>query len=127
MESIQPLSKLSVLEAAGRLSSHTVSTPVLTSTAIDRSYQTSLFFKGEHLQHTGSFKFRGAMNAALLAKEAGEVATLCTHSSGNHGAALAEAGRILGFDVKVVMPKGANAIKVNAVRRAGGRGYLVCS
>ena len=43
-----------------------------------------------------------------------------THSSGNHGAALAEAGRILGFDVKVVMPKGANAIKVNAVRRAGG-------
>ena len=39
------------------------------------------------------------MNAALLAKEAGEVGTLCTHSSGNHGAALAEAGRILGFDV----------------------------
>ena len=120
MESIRPLSKLSVLEAAGRLSSHTVSTPVLTSSAIDRSYQTSLFFKGEHLQHTGSFKFRGAMNAALLAREAGEVGTLCTHSSGNHGAALAEAGRILGFDVKVVMPRGANAIKVNAVRRAGG-------
>ena len=48
MDSIQPLSKLCVLEAAGRLSSHILSTPVLSSTAIDRSYQTTLFFKGEH-------------------------------------------------------------------------------
>ena len=104
MESLQPLSKLSVLEAAGRLSSHIVSTPVLTSTAIDRSYQTTLFFKGEHLQHTGSFKFRGAMNAALLAKEAGEVGTLCTHSSGNHAQALAYTAKQLNIPAYIVMP-----------------------
>ena len=57
----------------------------------------SLFFKCEHLQKVGAFKARGATNAVLSLDD--EVATLgvCTHSSGNHAAALARAAALRGI------------------------------
>jgi threonine dehydratase len=77
-----------------------------------------LFFKCECLQRCGAFKFRGASNAiACLAPGEDAVAT---HSSGNHGAALALAARLRGVKAHVVMPRTAPACKRAAVLAYGG-------
>ena len=76
-----------------------------------------VFFKAEGLQRTGSFKARGAMNAALQTR----APVLATHSSGNHGAALAYAAQSLGRKAVVVMPEGASLAKCEAVLRYGAQ------
>lgn len=93
-------------------------TPVMTSRVLDEVTGASVFFKCEHLQETGSFKLRGASHAvSLLAADCPGVAT---HSSGNHGAALARAASLRGFRAEIVVPEGAVACKVNNIRRHGG-------
>jgi len=72
------------------------------------------------LQRTGSFKFRGASNAVARLREAGIRGDVATHSSGNHGSALALAARMDGRTAHVVMPDNASALKVDAVQRNGG-------
>lgn len=86
----------------------------------------SLFFKCENLQRTGSFKIRGALNAARTFVENLESdnnkatdEALVTHSSGNHGAALALAGREVGRRVIVVVPEGAPEAKKANIARYG--------
>ena len=78
-----------VLAAAARIAPHASVTPVLRSRTLDALAGAQLAFKAEHLQRGGAFKFRGACNAvwSLDADRAG--AGVVTHSSGNHGAALA--------------------------------------
>jgi threonine dehydratase len=107
------------LEAARqRILSQVVRTPVMRSEALDRHFGCSLHFKCEQLQVTGSFKFRGASHAvALLPDDARGVAT---HSSGNHGAALARAARARGLLAHIVMPENAVRFKVEAVKANGG-------
>lgn len=74
-------------------------------------------FKLEHLQHTGSFKVRGAFNSLLSAPvpAAGVVAA----SGGNHGAAVAYAARALGHPAKVFVPEFAGPAKIGLIRRSG--------
>lgn len=94
-------------------------TPVVRSSRMDAELGCSLFFKCENLQHTGSFKYRGASNAVRsLDASTGAVAT---HSSGNHGAALAEAATKAGIDAHIVVPRGAVPAKVTAIRSYGGQ------
>jgi threonine dehydratase len=94
-------------------------TPVLSSASIDGEAGASLHFKAEHLQKTGAFKARGACNA-VLSLDAGEaVRGVVTHSSGNHGAALAYAAAKRGIPAWVVMPENAPAVKQANVRRFG--------
>ncbi len=96
-----------------------LTTPVMTSDVLDEVTGARLFFKCEQLQRTGSFKLRGASHAvSLLADDCPGVAT---HSSGNHGAALACAAWQRGFRAEIAMPEGAVADKVDNVRRHGGR------
>jgi len=114
------INRTDVLAARDRLRSRVHATPILRSDYLDRRLKLSMHFKAEHLQHTGSFKFRGAMNAVRLLKKSGFEGTICTHSSGNHGAALARAGRLEGYAVTVVMPEGANRLKVQSVVDEGG-------
>ncbi|MBY6204709.1 pyridoxal-phosphate dependent enzyme [Halomonas denitrificans] len=95
-----------------------VRTPVLVDPALDELTGGQLFFKAEHLQRTGSFKFRGASFA--VARLAEGVQGVATHSSGNHGAALAAAARARGLGAHVVMPENAVRTKVEAVREHGG-------
>ncbi|MGA1103144.1 MAG: threonine ammonia-lyase [Pseudomonadales bacterium] len=114
------MNRTDVVSARERLRSSVHATPVLRSEYLDRRLKLSLHFKAEHLQHTGSFKFRGAMNAVNLLKTSGFEGTICTHSSGNHGAALARAGRLAGYAVTVVMPMGANRLKAQSVVDEGG-------
>jgi len=105
--------------AAGRVAPHLHRTPVVRSATFDREIGATIFFKCENLQKVGAFKARGAVNAILLLDEAAAGRGVITHSSGNHGAALAFAASIRGIPCTVVMPEGAPAIKVEAVRGYG--------
>jgi threonine dehydratase len=104
-----------VLAASQRISRLSRVTPILTSASLDALAGTSLYFKNEGQQRSGAFKFRGASNAALQASGA----TVATHSSGNHGAALALAARLLGKRCVVVVPEGASLPKVAAIEAYG--------
>jgi len=96
-------------------------TPVLNEPGLDTALNCRLFCKCEHLQYTGAFKFRGASNAVARLREAGISGDVATHSSGNHGAALALAARLDGRTAHVVMPENASPLKIEAVRRFGGQ------
>jgi threonine dehydratase len=110
-----------VREAAERLRPHVHLTPVLTSRTLDARCGGSVFLKCENFQRVGAFKFRGAMNALLQLDDAARAAGVVTHSSGNHGQALAAAGQLLGVPVCVVMPHTAPAVKRAAVEGYGAR------
>ena len=108
-----------IREAAARIAPHVHRTPVMTCAAIDAEIGASLFFKCEHLQRVGAFKARGACNAVFSLDEAMAARGVVTHSSGNHGAALAYAARRRGIPAWVVMPDNAPAVKQANVRRFG--------
>lgn len=105
--------------AAQRISSYIHHTPVLTNRTIDRLAGADVVFKCENLQKVGAFKIRGATNAvfALCADEAAR--GVATHSSGNHGAALAQAAAWRGIKATVVMPSDAPEIKKQALAHYG--------
>jgi threonine dehydratase len=79
----------------------------------------TVLVKPEPLQRTGSFKLRGATNAALLLDPSARRAGVVTHSSGNHGQAVAAASHMLGMPALIAMPQDAPAIKVESTRRWG--------
>ena len=98
-----------VLAAAARIGPHAHATPVLRSRSLDALAGCELYFKAEHLQRSGSFKFRGACNAVWSLDDTQAARGVVTHSSGNHGAALALAARTRGIACHVVVPEGAVA------------------
>lgn len=110
-----------VLAAARRMAPYVHRTPVLTSRSIDDLVGAPVHFKCENFQRSGSFKLRGAVSAVTADLEAARRHGVVTHSSGNHGAALALAGRLLDVDVTVVMPETASTFKRRAVVRYGAR------
>jgi threonine dehydratase len=98
-------------EAARRLDGVALRTPLLTSAALDAMAGGRVFLKAETLQHTGSFKFRGAYNrlaAIPLEQRAGGVVAF---SSGNHAQGVAAAARLLGMPSVIVMPSDAPRAK----------------
>lgn len=109
-----------VAAAADRIGSRLVRTPVMTSAAFDRRSGRRAFLKCENLQQGGAFKYRGALNAILPLALAGNVAAVVTHSSGNHGTAVALAAKVCGLDAYVVVPKNAARAKVANIEQAGG-------
>jgi len=108
-----------VLAAAARIAPHAHATPVLRSRGIDAMAGCSLHFKAEPLQRAGAFKFRGACNAVWSLDEATAARGVVTHSSGNHGGALALAARTRGIACHVVVPEGAVAAKIAAIEGYG--------
>ena len=108
-----------VRQAMARIRPHVHRTPVLTSESLSRMAGADLFFKCENLQRIGAFKTRGAFNAVLTMPAADRGAGVVTHSSGNHGAALALAARETGTPAWVVVPDTAPAIKRAAIERLG--------
>ncbi len=90
-------------------------TPVLTSQSINQIVDAELFFKCENFQKVGAFKFRGACNSVLALSDEEAKKGVCTHSSGNHAAALALAARMRGIPAYIVMPENAPEIKKKAV------------
>lgn len=108
-----------LLAAAARIAPHAHATPVLRSRGLDALTGCELYFKAEHLQRAGAFKFRGACNAVFGLDEAQAAAGVVTHSSGNHGAALALAARLRGIACHVVVPEGTLRSKVAAIEAYG--------
>ncbi|HEY5780990.1 MAG TPA: pyridoxal-phosphate dependent enzyme [Lysobacter sp.] len=108
-----------VLAAAARIAPHAHVTPVLRSHTLDALAGCELHFKAEQLQRAGAFKFRGACNAVWSLSDEDAARGVVTHSSGNHGAALALAARTRGIACHVVVPEGAVAAKLAAIEAYG--------
>ncbi|MFV0375694.1 MAG: pyridoxal-phosphate dependent enzyme [Mangrovibacterium sp.] len=96
-------------------------TPVLSSGTLNRILNCELHFKCENLQKVGAFKFRGACNAVFSLSDADATRGVCTHSSGNHAAALSLAAAMRGIPAYIVMPRTAPSIKKEAVQSYGGQ------
>ncbi|MBN2173437.1 MAG: pyridoxal-phosphate dependent enzyme [Bacteroidales bacterium] len=110
----------SILKASKRIEKYIHRTPVLTSENIDQLTNSRLFFKCENFQKAGAFKSRGALNAvfSLTVEELNR--GVCTHSSGNHAAALARAAGLRNTKAFIVMPNNSSKVKINAVKHYGG-------
>ena len=110
-----------VQAAAQRIAGRAHRTPVATCATIDRLTGRRVFFKCEHLQKVGAFKFRGACNAVMKLPEELAARGVVTHSSGNHAQAVALAARMRGIEAHIVMPSNALAVKRRAVEEYGGQ------
>ena len=108
-----------ILAAAARIAPHAQLTPVQRARTIDALAGCALHFKCEHLQRAGAFKFRGACNAVWALSDDRAACGVVTHSSGNHGGALALAARTRGIACHVVVPEGAVAGKLAAIQAYG--------
>jgi threonine dehydratase len=114
-----------VAAAHTRIAPHIVRTPMLRSAALDALTGGTVLLKPEPLQRTGSFKLRGATNALRRLDPSARRAGVVTHSSGNHGQAVACAAAALEVAATVFMPADAPAIKRESTARWGAtiRGY----
>jgi threonine dehydratase len=96
-------------------------TPLLTSSRLDEASGASLFFKCENFQKIGAFKARGATNAVFALDDAAARRGVATHSSGNHGTALARAAKLRKIPAHIVMPSISANVKVRAVESSGAQ------
>lgn len=110
-----------IRQAHERIRSHIHRTPVLSSTLLNELVGAELLFKCENFQKVGAFKARGACNAVFSLSEEQAARGVVTHSSGNHGAALAWAARKRGIPATVVVPENAPPPKKRAIVGYGAR------
>jgi len=94
-------------------------TPLAFSPMLSKATGCDVYLKCEHLQHTGSFKFRGATNKLRLLDADARRNGVLTVSSGNHGQGVALAGKLAGVPVTVYASTSAAAIKLDAIRALG--------
>ena len=106
--------------AAQRLAGRARRTPLLSSPFLDDIAGRRVLVKAECLQHTGSFKFRGAWNAVAALDPAGVVA----FSSGNHAQGVALAARMRGIPAVIIMPADAPQVKIANTRALGAEVIL---
>lgn len=108
-----------IQEAALRIRDYVAPTPLLESPALNERLGFRLLVKAEALQHTRSFKVRGAFNQLLQLTEQEKACGVVAISSGNHAQAVAYAAKILGIHATIVMPQDAPRIKLEATRSYG--------
>ncbi|HEY2591997.1 MAG TPA: pyridoxal-phosphate dependent enzyme, partial [Steroidobacteraceae bacterium] len=108
-----------IREAHARIRPFIHRTPIMTSASLDELAGARLFFKCENFQRIGAFKARGAHNAVFSLTDAEAARGVVTHSSGNHGAAVALAARNRGVPAYVVIPRNAAEVKKASVARLG--------
>jgi threonine dehydratase len=110
--------------AAVRIAPHAQVTPLLTSPALDARAGGLVLLKAEVLQHTGSFKLRGALNRLLQLTDDERSRGVVAYSSGNHAQAVAYSATLLGLRSVIIMPKDAPALKIERTRAFGGEVVL---
>jgi threo-3-hydroxy-L-aspartate ammonia-lyase len=110
-----------VRAAAARLDGVAHRTPLLSSRMLDERCGARVLLKAEPFQRSGSFKFRGAYNRLSLLDPAARAAGVVAYSSGNHGAAVALAARLLGIPAVVVVPANGSAAKLAAIEGYGAQ------
>ncbi|MEO7600056.1 MAG: pyridoxal-phosphate dependent enzyme [Opitutus sp.] len=96
-------------------------TPVLTSSRLSELAGAPVWFKCENFQKTGSFKARGATHAVFTLSTEAAASGVVTHSSGNHGAAVARAARLRNIPAFVVMPENSSKVKIAATEGYGAK------
>lgn len=106
-----------IVAAAKRIDGHAVKTPLLTSDKLNTELGFKLWVKAEPLQRTGSFKFRGAMNAISSLPDDG--LPVLVFSSGNHAQGIALAAQIKGRKATIIMPKDAPQVKIENTKSYG--------
>ena len=94
-------------------------TPVLTNSWLNDACRATLFFKCENFQKVGAFKARGATNAVFALDDETAQRGVATHSSGNHGAAVARAAKLRGVPAHIVMPSNSAKVKIRSVESYG--------
>ncbi len=109
-----------VVLAANRIAPHIRETPLDHSPFFSELTGANVFLKLENLQHTGSFKLRGAFNKLLSMTPEQRAAGCVAASSGNHGAAVAFAMARLDTTGVIFVPEGTSTTKVDAIKRLGG-------
>src|SRR5215831_8893622 len=114
-----PVSIVQIRAAHERIRSHIHHTPVLTSEGLNEANGASLFFKCENFQKIGAFKARGATSAVFALDDVTAQHGVATHSSGNHGAAVARAAKLRGIPANIVMPSNSAKVKIRAVEGYG--------
>src|SRR5438034_530910 len=111
----------SIHAAHERIRAYIHRTPVMTSSRLDGATPAAagLFFKCENFQKIGAFKARGATNAVFSLDDVTARRGVATHSSGNHGAAVARAAKLRGIPAHIVMPSNSAKVKIRAVESYG--------
>jgi threonine dehydratase len=107
--------------AAARLDGVVHRTPLLSSTMLDQRCGARVLLKAEPFQRSGSFKFRGAYNRLSLLDPVAKAAGVVAFSSGNHGAAVALAAKLLGIAAVIVVPADGSAAKLAAIEGYGAQ------
>src|SRR2546429_2502993 len=110
-----------ILAAHERIQPYIHRTPVLTSERLDKSSGASLLFKCENFQKIGAFKARGATNAVFWLDYARARRGVATHSSGNHGAAVARAAKLRAIPAHIIMPSNSTKVKIRAIEGYGAQ------
>ncbi len=113
-----------VSAAALRLRQWVMETPVLESPALNERVGARVLLKAECLQHTGSFKIRGAMNRLLQLSADERAVGVVAFSSGNHAQGVAQAARWLETQATIVMPADAPLVKLEGTRALGAEVVL---
>jgi threonine dehydratase len=108
-----------VIEAERRIRPYIRETYVERSSVLGERSGAEVYLKLENLQHTGSFKARGAMNRVLAMSYDEQQRGVIAASTGNNGAAVARAAREVGIPCTVVVPEHADESKLAAIRRLG--------
>ncbi|WP_419904114.1 threonine ammonia-lyase [Kiloniella sp.] len=113
-----------ILDARDNLLGKAIRTPLLENADLNRIAGGRVFIKPEVLQHTGSFKFRGAYNFICRLNDEQKQRGLVSYSSGNHAQGVAYAAKLLGAKATIIMPSDAPEIKINNTRGFGAEVIL---
>jgi len=121
VELVGSLNLETIRSAHGRIRPYIHRTPVLTNSWLNDASGASLFFKCENFQKVGAFKARGATNAVFALDDEIARRGVATHSSGNHGAAVARAAKLRDIPAYIVMPSNSAKVKIRAVQGYGAQ------
>jgi len=108
-----------IRDAQRRLAAHLSPTPLVHARSLSGEGGET-FLKIETGLPTGSFKVRGAIYSLSVNAERRVVGEVVAASTGNHGAAVAYAGRLLGVTATIFLPTNPNPVKANRIRELGG-------
>lgn len=113
-----------IREAAARIAEHARRTPLLSSPFLDEIAGRPVYLKAESLQHTGSFKYRGARAAISALDPKIRNQGVIAFSSGNHAQGVAKVAREFGISAVIVMPSDAPRLKIDNTRALGAEVVL---
>lgn len=116
-----PVTAEAIERAAAELHAHLPPTPLQYSRAFTAKAGCHVYLKIEGIQPTRAFKVRGALNKLLQLRPEERAAGVITASAGNHGLGVAYAAQAFRTPATVYVPDGANPLKVQAIKRMGGR------